>query len=77
MFANSMSARLGGMNDGKGIVNGFDKRQTLADFMAKTGVTQEEIHEICWLREGSIGVHFKEFLRAQEYAARLNGRRQS
>jgi|GEM_PF-5736139 len=75
MFANQMSARLGGMNDGKVIVYGFDKSQTLADFMTKTGVAPEEIHRICWLQEGSIGVHFKELSRAQEYAARVNGRR--
>jgi hypothetical protein len=75
MFANQMSARLGGMNDGKVIVNGFDKSRTLADFMTRTGVAQEEIHEIRWLREGSIGVHFKDPSRAQEYAATVNGRR--
>ncbi len=40
MFANQMSARLGGMNDGKVIVRGFDRNQTLDDFMTKTGVTQ-------------------------------------
>lgn len=75
MFANQMSARLGGMNDGKVIVRGFDRNQTLDDFMTKTGVTQQEIHEIRWLQEGSIGVHFKELSRAQEYAATVNGRR--
>ena len=75
MFANQMSARVGAMNDGKVIVRGFDKSRTLADFMAQARVSADEIKEITWLQEGSIGVHFKELSRAQEFANQINGRR--
>lgn len=62
-------------NDGKVIVRGFDKGRTLADFMAQVAVSADEIRGITWLQEGSIGVHFKDLARAQEFANQTNGRR--
>ena len=74
MFANQISARLGGARDGKVIVSGFDPSRTLEDFMNKFGVQPEEIHQILWLYEKSIGIHFVSLERAQQFVQSLNGR---
>lgn len=74
MFAKPMSARVGEMNNGKVIVSGFDKSLTLEDFMNQTEISRDEILDIRWLQEGSIGVHFKEVTRAHAFAKQINRR---
>ena len=74
MFANQISARLGGARDSKVIRSGFDPSRTLEDFMNRFGVQRDEIHHILWLQEKSIGIHFVNLERAQQFVQSLNGR---